>query len=88
MLEFSIDLNRKKKEKTNLSEKNLANHDRSYNLSSTACTSSTSSLSSMIVSSLGGCSTTSEYYLQSLDRPTSQHNQDKYKTRFFFKFIY
>jgi hypothetical protein len=88
MLEFSIDLNRKKKEKTNLSEKNLGNHDPSHNLSSTGSTSSTSSLSSMIVSSLGGCSTTSEYYLQSLDLPTSQHNQDKYKVRFFFKFIY
>jgi hypothetical protein len=63
------------------------NHHRSYDLSSTTFTSSTSCSSPMTVSPLGGSSTTSEYHLQPLHPPTSsQHNQVKYKvqTRSFF----
>jgi hypothetical protein len=52
---------------------------RSYDLSSTTFTSSTSCSSPMTVSPLGGSSTTSEYHLQPLHPPTSQHNQVKYK---------
>jgi RING finger/CCCH-type zinc finger protein len=54
-------------------------HHRSYDLSSTTFTSSTSCSSPMTVSPLGGSSTTSEYHLQPLHPPSSQHNQVKYK---------
>jgi hypothetical protein len=54
-------------------------HYRSYDLSSTAFTSSTSCSSPMTVSPLGGSSTTSEYHLQPLHPPASQHNHVKYK---------
>jgi hypothetical protein len=67
--------------KTNFFNKNI-HHHRSYDLSSTAFTSSTSSSSPMTVSPLGGSSTTSEYHLQPLHPPTSQHNQVKYKVHF------
>ncbi len=64
--------------KTNFLNKN-SHHHRSYDLSSTTFTSSTSCSSPMTVSPLGGSSTTSEYHLQPLHPPTSQHNQVKYK---------
>jgi RING finger/CCCH-type zinc finger protein len=66
--------------KTNFFNKNTHHHHhRSYDVSSTTFTSSTSSSSPMTVSPLGGSSTTSEYHLQPLHPPTSQHNQVKYK---------
>lgn len=60
-------------------------HHRSYDLSSTTFTSSTSCSSPMTVSPLGGSSTTSEYHLQ----PTtnSQQNQIKYKVSMCRDFI-
>lgn len=68
--------------KTNYFNKNTNyHHHRSYDLSSTTFTSSTSCSSPMTVSPLGGSSTTSEYHLQPLHPPTSQHNQVKYKVR-------
>jgi len=70
--------------KTNYFNKNTHHHHRSYDLSSTTFTSSTSSSSPMTVSPLGGSSTTSEYHLQPLHPPTSQHNQVKYKVHLFF----
>jgi hypothetical protein len=72
--------------KTNFFNKNI-HHHRSYDLSSTAFTSSTSSSSPMTVSPLGGSSTTSEYHLQPLHPPTSQHNQVKYKVSMCRDFI-
>ncbi len=69
--------------KTNFFNKNIHHHHRSYDLSSTTFTSSTSSSSPMTVSPLGGSSTTSEYHLQPLHPPTSQHNQVKYKVHSF-----
>ncbi|CAF1437733.1 unnamed protein product [Rotaria magnacalcarata] len=60
--------------KNNYNNKNHHYHHRSYDLSSTAFTSSTSCSSPMTVSPLGGSSTTSENHLQ-----TSLHNQIKYK---------
>lgn len=68
--------------KTNIFNKNSHHHHRSYDLSSTTFTSSTSCSSPMTVSPLGGSSTTSEYHLQPLHPPTSQHNQVKYKVCF------
>ena len=68
--------------KTNFFNKNSHYHHRSYDLSSTTFTSSTSCSSPMTVSPLGGSSTTSEYHLQPLHPPTSQHNQVKYKVDF------
>lgn len=65
--------------KTNFFNKNSHHHHRSYDLSSTTFTSSTSCSSPMTVSPLGGSSTTSEYHLQPLHPPASQHNQVKYK---------
>lgn len=67
--------------KTNFFNKNSHHHHRSYDLSSTTFTSSTSCSSPMTVSPLGGSSTTSEYHLQPLHPPASQHNQVKYKVR-------
>jgi hypothetical protein len=64
--------------KTNNFNRN-SHHHRSYDLSSTTFTSSTSCSSPMTVSPLGGSSTTSEYHLQPLHPPASQHNQVKYK---------
>ncbi len=69
--------------KTNIFNKNSHHHHhRSYDLSSTTFTSSTSCSSPMTVSPLGGSSTTSEYHLQPLHPPTTQHNQVKYKVHF------
>ncbi|CAF1653925.1 unnamed protein product, partial [Adineta ricciae] len=64
--------------KNNHFNKNFYHH-RSYDLSSTTFTSSTSCSSPMTVSPLGGSSTTSEYHLQPLHPATSQHGQSKYK---------
>lgn len=73
--------------KTNYFNKNINNHHhhRSYDLSSTTFTSSTSCSSPMTVSPLGGSSTTSEYHLQPLHPPTSQQNQVKYKVNNTFR---
>lgn len=68
--------------KTNYFNKSHHYHHRSYDLSSTTFTSSTSCSSPMTVSPLGGSSTTSENQLQ-----TSQNNHIKYKVRFLFNSI-
>ncbi|CAF1376787.1 unnamed protein product [Rotaria sordida] len=74
LIEFNI-----QESKTNYLNKTHHYHHRSYDLSSTTFTSSTSCSSPMTVSPLGGSSTTSEYHLQPLHPPTSQNNQIKYK---------
>ena len=76
--------------KINSLNKNHCHRYRPYDLSSTTFTSSTSCSSPMTVSPLGGSSTTSEYHLQPLHPPASQHNQIKYKVNslFFFRSFY
>lgn len=74
--------------KTNFITKTHHYHHRSYDLSSTAFTSSTSCSSPMTVSPLGGSSTTSEYHLQPLQPPMSQQNQIKYKVICMFFIIF
>ncbi|CAF4656706.1 unnamed protein product [Rotaria sp. Silwood1] len=74
LIEFNI-----QELKTNFLNKTHHYHYRSYDLSSTTFTSSTSCSSPMTVSPLGGSSTTSEYHLQPLHPSTSQQNQIKYK---------